>query len=135
LQATTKEIKIFLEKPSPKEMKERGKSKVDEGSTSTCNFVSTQNTNIVIAHWIDMENISFPGKSFCWKKNHPSIQNHVKTVYSVTKEEKEEKEDTNKPDFPPNYQKVIEGECQLDESKAPEWMDAWKSRPKNLTFQ
>jgi hypothetical protein len=44
-----------------------------------------------------MENISFPGKSFRWKKNHPGVQNYVKTIYSVSKEEKEEKEDIEKP--------------------------------------
>jgi hypothetical protein len=27
-------------------------------------------------------------------------------------------------DFPSSYNKVVEGEHQLDESKAPEWMDA-----------
>jgi hypothetical protein len=45
-------------------MKKRGKEKVDIGSTSTCNFVSTQNQDNVSAHRIDMENISFPGQRF-----------------------------------------------------------------------
>jgi hypothetical protein len=70
-----------------------------------------------------MENIHFPGQIFYWKKNNPSTQSHVKTYYTMTKEEKEEKEDTDKPKFPPNYQKVSKGECQLHESKALEWMD------------
>jgi hypothetical protein len=43
-----------------------------------------------------MENISFPGKRFLWKKTHPGVQNPVKTVYSITKEEKEEKDDNEK---------------------------------------
>jgi hypothetical protein len=71
-----------------------------------------------------MENISFPGQIFRWKKDHPGVQNFVKTVYSVTKEETEEHKHTEKPDFPSSYNQVIEGECQLDESKAPDWMDA-----------
>jgi len=125
VQEAAKEIKIILEKTSPKEMKEKGKSKVNLVSTSNCNFVSTQNINIVIAHRIGMENIIFLGQSFHWNKNHPSIQNHAKTVCFVTKElEKEEKENTDKPDFPQNYLKFVEGEHQLDESKAQKWMDA-----------
>jgi hypothetical protein len=37
---------------------------------------------------------------------------------------KEEKEDTKNIDFPSSYKKIMEGERKLDESKAPEWMDA-----------
>jgi hypothetical protein len=42
----------------------------------------------------------------------------------VTKEEKEEKNDTEKHEFPSSYNQLLEGERQLDESKFPEWMDA-----------
>jgi hypothetical protein len=62
-----------------------------------------------------MENISFLGQNFRWKKNHPGVQNYVKTVYFVTEEEKEEKDDTEKHDFPSSYSHFMEGECQLDE--------------------
>jgi hypothetical protein len=41
----------------------------------------------------------------------------------MNKEKKEEKQYTDKSDFPPNYRKFVEGEHQLHESKAPEWMD------------
>jgi hypothetical protein len=37
---------------------------------------------------------------------------------------KEDKEDREKPNFPLSYNEVVEGELKLDESKAPEWMDA-----------
>jgi hypothetical protein len=67
------------------------------------------NSNKIIDHQIDMENISFPGQRFQWKKTHLGVQNHVKTVYSVTKEEKEEKDDTERTNFPLIYNQVVEG--------------------------
>jgi hypothetical protein len=89
----------------------------------TYNFIPTQNPDNVIAHRIDIENISFPRKSFQWKNIRPRVQNYVKTTYSMSKEEKEEKEDIEKSNFPLSYDKIIEREHQLDESKAPKWVD------------
>jgi hypothetical protein len=57
-----------------------------------------------------MENISFTGKIFQWKKIHPKVNNFIKIVYSVSKEVKENKEDIEKPDFPISYNKVVERE-------------------------
>ena len=64
LQEATKEIKIFLGKPNPDEIQKGDKAKVNIISTLTCNFLSTQSQDNIKAHQIDMENISFQGKSF-----------------------------------------------------------------------
>jgi len=61
-----------------------------------------------------MQNIIFLGQIFQWKKNHEGVHNYVKTVYYVTKEEKEEKDDTEKHNFSSSYNQVVEGEWQLD---------------------
>jgi hypothetical protein len=68
-----------------------------------------------------MENISFQGKIFQWKRIHPRVNNFVKTIYLVSKEDKEHRKTF---DSPLSYNEVVEGEQKLDESKAPEWMDA-----------
>jgi hypothetical protein len=93
------------------------------GSTSTYNLISKHSPNNIIARQIDMENISFSGQIFRWKKNHPGVQNYLKIIYFVTKEEKEEKDNTEKPNFLSSYNQFMEGELQLDESKVPKWMD------------
>jgi hypothetical protein len=32
----------------------------------------------------------FSGQSFQWKRSHPGVNNYVKTIYSVSKEDKED---------------------------------------------
>jgi hypothetical protein len=68
-----------------------------------------------------MENIRCPGQRFQWKKDHPTLQNHVKSVFNIATEQKEDQE---QPDFPESFTKIEEGECYLDEEKPPEWMEA-----------
>jgi hypothetical protein len=83
LKDATNQIKIFLEIPSLDQQKEKEKMSVDEGSTSTCNLVLVENKGISTARRIDMENTKWPGQSFQWKKDHPTLQNHVKSVLSI----------------------------------------------------
>jgi hypothetical protein len=45
------------------------------------------------------------------------VQFRVITVYE------EDEEDVEKTNFPPRYNEIIKGEWELDESKAPKWMD------------
>jgi len=104
LREATQEIKKFLEKPNLVEMKKKRKGKFNIGLTLNCNFVSIQNQDIISTHRIDMEKVSFPRQSFWWKKNHPRVNNYTKIVYSLFKENKE---DIEKPDFPPSYNKFI----------------------------
>jgi hypothetical protein len=59
LKDATQKIKIFLENPSPVVKKEKEKWSIDEGSTSTCNFVLVENKEISIAGRINMENIKW----------------------------------------------------------------------------
>jgi hypothetical protein len=54
-----------------------------------------------------MENTSFPGQSFRWRSNHPTMQNYVKSILKVTKEEKD---DPEQPNFLESFTKVEEGE-------------------------
>jgi hypothetical protein len=68
----------------------------------------------MIARRIEMENISCPGQSFRWKKDHPSLQNNVKSVLNISKEEKEDHE---QPDFLERFTRIEEGERHLDEVK------------------
>jgi hypothetical protein len=89
LQEATKEIKNFLEKTNPDEIQKRGKAKVDMGSTSTCNFVSTQSPDSITTRSNRHGKHKFSRENFQWKKSHPGVNNLVKIVYSVSKEEKE----------------------------------------------
>jgi hypothetical protein len=67
-----------------------------------------------------MENTTCPGQSFRWKSDHPTMQNYVKSVLKISKEEKEEIE---QPDFPESFTKIEEGDRHLEEEKPPEWMN------------
>ena len=78
---------------------------------------------------LQLENNHFPGKSFQLKKNHPLGNIKVKTLYKIETEEKPtieniEEEKPGEQDFPPQYSEIKEGKRDLDETKAPEWMDA-----------
>jgi len=84
-QEETRETINFLGKTSPEKIQEKGKTKVDQTSTSTCNSVSTHNIENIISLRVEMSNISFSGQRFRWKKNHPGVENFVKPVYSMTK--------------------------------------------------
>jgi len=99
------EINNFPENPNLYKVQKSGKTNVDIGSTSNFNFMSTHDQDIISTHWMDMENINFLGKSFRWRKIHPKVNNYVKTIFTVSKEDKE---DLEKLDFPPNYNEVIE---------------------------
>jgi hypothetical protein len=104
---------------------------VDLGLTSTCNFVSAENKEIMTAHRIDMENIKWPGQSFQWRKDHPTFQNHVKPMLNIATEQKKDHE---QPKFPKRFTKIEEGEHYHDEAKPLEWMDA-EIKKQNLTYQ
>ena len=67
-----------------------------------------------------MENISFPRQSFRWKKDHLSLQNNVKSILNISKEEKVDHE---QPDFLESFTRIEEGERKIDEVKPPEWMN------------
>ena len=73
LREASHQIKTFLEKLTPATQREKGKMTVDLGSTSTYNLGSTENKGIKITRRIEMENISCPGQSFKWKKDHPVL--------------------------------------------------------------
>ena len=78
---------------------------------------------------LQLETDHFPGKSFQLKKNHPLGNIKVKTLYKIETEEKptEENIEEEKPGeqgFPPQYNEIKEGERDLNETKAPKWMDA-----------
>jgi hypothetical protein len=107
LREATQQIKIFLEKLMPTMQKEKGKTTVDIGSTSTCHLISTENNKNTTTRRIDMENTSCPGQSFRWKSDHPVMQNYVKSILTINKEEKD---DLEQPDFPESFTKVKEGE-------------------------
>jgi hypothetical protein len=68
LNDATREIKNFLEQPSPQETQKKRKTKVDMGSTYTYNLISMHNSNNITSHRIDMEKISFPGQYFNGRK-------------------------------------------------------------------
>jgi hypothetical protein len=48
------------------------------------------------------------------------LQNNVKSVLNISKEEKEDHE---QPEFPESFTRIKEGEHYLDKEKPPEWMD------------
>ena len=90
MKEATQEIINFLENPTPATQKEKGNMKMDLGSTSTCNLVLTENKEVSTARRLDMENIMFLGQRFRWKKDHPTLQNHVKSIFNIATEQKQE---------------------------------------------
>jgi len=121
MKEATQEIINFLENPTPATQKEKGNMKMDLGSTSTCNLVLTENKEVSTARRLDMENIMFLGQRFRWKKDHPTLQNHVKSIFNIATEQKEDYEQL---EFPESFTKNEEGERYLDEEKPLEWMEA-----------
>lgn len=68
-----------------------------------------------------MENKCFPRKNFRWRKDHPKVMRHVKSILKVSNKVNPEEQDKIK--FPLTYNEVHEGERKLDESKAPKWVE------------
>jgi len=78
-----------------------------------------------------MENISFPSQSFRWKKDRLLLQNNVKTILNISKEEKVDHEQL---DFLERFTIIEEGERKIDEVKPPEWMNTEnKSKEFNIS--
>jgi hypothetical protein len=78
-----------------------------------------------------MENIRCPRQRFQWKKDHPTFQNHVKSVLNIATKQKEDHE---QPNFPEIFTKIEEGEHYLDKDNH---QNAWrpKLKKKNSTYQ
>jgi hypothetical protein len=96
---------------------------MDLGSTSTCNLVSIENKEVYMAQRLDMENIRFLGKIFQWKKDHPTLQNHVKLVFNIATEKKEQEQ----PEFPKMFTKIEEGNIILTKQNH---KNQWRSKLK-----
>jgi hypothetical protein len=67
-----------------------------------------------------MEKTSFLGQSFRWRSNHLAMQNYVKSILKVSKEEKN---DPKQPKFLESFTKIEEGERRLEKEKPLEWMN------------
>jgi hypothetical protein len=77
---------------------------VDVGSTLTCHVVLAENNENTTTRRINMENTAtFPGQSFRWKSDHPTMKKYVKLILKTSKEEKEEIE---QPDFLESFTKI-----------------------------
>ena len=79
--------------------------------------------------WLKLESDHFPGKRFWFKRNHPLGKTEIKTLYKISTEQKPDHDNTQEEklgeqDFPPQYSEIKEGKIEINESKAPEWMDA-----------
>jgi hypothetical protein len=61
-----------------------------------------------------MENTTCLGQSFRWKSDQPMMQNYVKSILKISKEEKEEIEQL---DFPMSFTKIEEWDLHLEEAK------------------
>ena len=62
------------------------------------------------------------------KKKPPPGKTKIKTLYKISTEQKPDQENTKEEKlgeqaFPPQYSEIKEGEQEIYESKAPEWMD------------
>ena len=64
------------------------------------------------------------GKSFQWKFNHSETSKPVRTIFKIQTAEKEDLERLTTKDFPPAFSQFKEGSRQINEIKAPEWMEA-----------
>ena len=71
-----------------------------------------------------MENEKSEGKIFRWKSNHVKTTKPIRTVLKVETTDKEDNDQMTAADFPATFSQFKEGSQLINESKAPEWLDA-----------
>ena len=71
-----------------------------------------------------MENQNPKGKSFRWKPNHDETTKPIRTVLKVETNDKEDIDRMTAADFPATFSQFKEGIRLINETKAPEWLDA-----------
>ena len=120
LKPAAKQLQQFIGESSSKEV-------VGNIPTKECRHILID--EIQHSTRLQLETDYFPGKNFQLKKNHPLANIKVKTLYKIETEEMPtieniEEEKPREQDFQPQYSEIKEGKRYLDETKAPEWMDA-----------
>ena len=63
------------------------------------------------------------GKSFQWKLEHPHTSKPIRIIFKVQTSEKEDPKILSPESIPTTFSQLKEGNQQINESKAPEWMD------------
>ena len=71
-----------------------------------------------------MENENPEGKSFRWKSNHVETTKPIRTVLKVETTDKEDTNQMTAANFPATFSLFKEGSQLINETKAPEWLDA-----------
>lgn len=100
---------------------------VEDNPTKECRQVLVE--ELQHSTQLQLEAGHFSGRRFHLKINYPLGKTKVKTLYKISIEQKPIQENTKEeklgePDFPPQYSEIKEGKQELNESKAPKWMDA-----------
>jgi hypothetical protein len=49
-----------------------------------------KNKEVSTRQRLDMENSRYLGQIFQWKKDHPTLQNHVKSIFNIATRQKED---------------------------------------------
>ena len=73
---------------------------------------------------LQLENENTEGKSFRWKSNHVETTKPIHTVLKVGTIDKDDTNQITVVDFPATFSQFKEGSRPINESKAPEWLDA-----------
>ena len=112
---TAKQIKEFIQPTENKPLK-------DNRQTRNCNNIQTMTTPQSTR--LQLENENTEGKSFRWKSNHVETTKPIRTILKVETTDKEETDRMSATDFPATFSQFKEGSRPINESKAPEWIDA-----------
>ena len=98
-------LQKFIEQPIEGNNMNKGKEKVHIGLTSTCNkIIFHENPKVT---QLKMENETFPGKIFRWRRGHLNFFKQIKYVCKAFKQEKGETKEKLK--SPPQYNETKEG--------------------------
>ena len=119
LQPTAKQIQQFLETNTSNKI-------VENKPTKECRQVSVEELQHSIR--MQLESDHFPGKRFKLKRNHHLGKTEIKILYKISTKQKLDQDNTQEEnlgeqDFPTQYSE-IKGKREINESKAPQWMDA-----------
>ena len=120
IQPATWQIQQFLKT-------NKSDKEVENKLTKECRQVSVE--ELQHSTRIKLESNYFLGKSFRLKRNHPLGKTEIETLYKISTEQKLDQDNTQEEklgeqDFPPQCSEIKEGKREINESKAPEWMDA-----------
>ena len=88
------------------------------------NYNNIQTGTIPQSIRLELENENTEGKIFRWKSNHVEMTKPIRIVLKVGTTDKDDTDRMTAVNFPATFSQFKEGSQPINESKAPEWLDA-----------